>query len=170
MGFLCCTKKITDLLGVKPAPYISDSDTTILGPWYANLFLVERKKCLIFVNARTLLSFVVVNQTKRDIMQIDEMFRRHLFTRLRAESVNRETIKKIMEDYEMITLCKTADRGILGAMNDLVFRFRVHCEMEEGLAYIDMNKANKQAARTVMKLNNEYVWPQDMLRKIVSEP
>jgi len=52
-------------------------------------------------------------------------------------------------------------------MNELIFHFRVHCEMEEGLANIDMNKANTQAAGSIMKLNNEYIRPRDMLIKII---
>ena len=48
MSHLCCTKKIIDLLGVMPKQYETEDDTSVLGPWYANLFMVERKKCLIF--------------------------------------------------------------------------------------------------------------------------
>ena len=76
-------------------------------------------------------------------------------------------IARIMKDHEKITIYKTSDRRILGSMNELIFHFRVHCEMEEGLANIDMNKANTQAAGSIMKLNNEYIWPREMLRKII---
>lgn len=167
MGFLCCTKKIIDLLKIEPETYIPENDTSVLGSWYANLFLVERKKCLIFVNSRTLFSFVVINQTKKDIEQISNMFRRNLLKRLHAESISPDIIARIMKDHEKITICKTSDRRILGSMNELIFHFRVHCEMEEGLANIDMNKANTQAAGAILKLNNEYIWPRDMLRKII---
>lgn len=168
MGFLCCTKKITDLLKIVPETYIPDNDSTILGPWYVNLFLMERKKCLVFVNSRTLFSFIVINQTKKDIEQIGNMFRRNLLKRLQAESVSPEIVNRILKDYEKITLCKTSDRRVLGAMNEFIFHFRVICEMEEGLANIDMDKANSRAAGTVMKLINKYIWPREMLQKAIS--
>jgi len=167
LGFLCCTKKITDLLKIVPETYKPEDDTSVLGSWYANLFLVERKKCLIFVNSRTLFSFVVINQTKKDIEQISNMFKRNLLKRLHAESISPDIIARIMKDHEKITICKTSDRRILGSMNELIFHFRVHCEMEEGLAKIDMNKANTQAAGSIMKFNNEYIRPRDMLIKII---
>ena len=99
MGFLCCTKKITDLLKIVPETYKPEDDTSVLGSWYANLFLVERKKCLIFVNSRTLFSFVVINQTKKDIEQISNIFRRNLFKRLHVESISPDIIARIMKDH-----------------------------------------------------------------------
>jgi len=167
LGFLCCTKKIIDLLGVIPNQYEPENDTSVLGPWYANLFLVERKKCLIFVNSRTLFCFIVINQAKKDIEQISNMFRRNLLKRLHAESISPDIIARIMKDHEKITICKTSDRKILGSMNEFIFHFRVICEMEEGLANIDTDKVNTQIARNIMKLNNEYIRPRDMLIKII---
>jgi len=167
LGFLCCTKKIIDLLGVIPNQYEPENDTSVLGPWYANLFLVERKKCLIFVNSRTLFSFIVINQTKKDIKQIGDIFRRNLSARLWAESISHNLIDRIMEDHKKIILCKTSDRRVLGSMNEFIFHFRVICEMEEGFANIDIDKVNTQIARNIMKLNNEYIRPRDMLIKII---
>jgi len=168
MAYLCCTKKIIDLLNITPAPYIPDEDTSILGPWYANLFLVERKKCLIFVNSKTLFSFVTVNQAKKDIKQIGDIFRLNVSARLQAESISHDMIDRIMEDYKTIIICKTSDRKILGSMNELIFHFRVHCEMDEGLANIDMDDINTRIAGTIMRLNNEYIRPREVLKEITN--
>ncbi|MEI6153433.1 MAG: hypothetical protein WCQ90_05030 [Deltaproteobacteria bacterium] len=89
-------------------------------------------------------------------------------TVIQAESVGPEIVNRILKDYEKITLCKTSDRRVLGAMNEFIFHFRVICEMEEGLANIDMDKANSRAAGAVMKLNNKYIWPREMLQKAIS--
>lgn len=167
MGFLCCTKKITDLLKIVPETYKPEDDTSVLGSWYANLFLIERKKCLVFVNSRTLFCFTVINQAKKDIEQISNMFRRNLLKRLHAESISPDIIARIMKDHEKIRICKTSDRRTLGSMNEFIFHFRIICEMEEGLANIDIDKVNTQIAGTIMKLNNEYIRPRDMLIKII---
>ncbi len=164
MGYLCCTKKIIDILGITPQAYKPEDDHTILGPWYVNLFLMERKKCLIFVNSKTLFSFVVFNQAKKDIMQIGDIFRRNLQSRLRDESIREDTIEKIMEDYEKITICKTSDKSTLGSMNELTFQFKVCFYMEEKP---DIDDINKKLADIIMKLNKEYILPKEMLKKII---
>ncbi|HOT42043.1 MAG TPA: hypothetical protein PLJ17_07160 [Syntrophorhabdaceae bacterium] len=166
MSYLCCTKKIIDILGVPPNQYEPENDTSVLGPWYANIFLVNRKKCVIFVNSKTLFCFVVINQTKKDIKQITSIFRRNLMKRLHAESMSLDIIDRIMKDHEKITICKTYDRSILGAMNELTFHFRVICEMNEGLANMNIDETNTLLAGTIMRLNNEYIMPRETLVSI----
>jgi len=144
-----------------------DNDSTILGSWYANLFLIERKKCLIFVNSKTLFCFVVINQTKKDIEQIGNMFRRNLLKRLHAESISPDVIAQIMKDQEKITICKTSDRRILGSMNELIFHFRVICDMEEGLSNIDIDEVNNKLVGTILKLNGEFIIPRQMLNEVI---
>ena len=167
MAYLCCTKKIVDLLGITPVPSLPSDDTTVLGPWYTNLFFVERKKCLIFTNAKTLFSFVVINQTKKDLEHIGDIFRRELLKRLQAELIGDEAIPRIMRDCEKVTLCKTSDRKTLGSMNEFVFHFNVHCVMEEGLANLDVDKFNTLVAGTIMKLNGKYIRPREMLKEVI---
>ncbi|MCX8110333.1 MAG: hypothetical protein N3D15_03670, partial [Syntrophorhabdaceae bacterium] len=120
MGFLCCTRKIIELLNVKPEIYIPENDPSFLGPWYVNLFFIERKKCLIFVNSKTLFPFIVINQTKEEIEQIDHILRRNLLKRLHAESINTDIIARTIKDYEKTTICKTSNRSILGSMNEFI--------------------------------------------------
>ena len=167
MGHLCCTKKIIDMLYVTCGSCIPNEDESVLGPWYVNLFVIERKKCLIFVNSKTLFSFVVANQARKDVEHIDDMFRRNLLKRLHAESISPNIVARIMEDHKKITLCKTSDRRILGSMKELIFRFRVICEMEGGLANVDIDKANSEIAGTIMKFNSEYIRPADMLKNVI---
>jgi len=167
MGYLCCTKKIIDILGITCGQYVPDEDISLLGPWYANVFSFKRKKCLIFTNAKTLFSFVVINQTKKELKQIVNIFRRELLKRLQTEMIGDEVINKIMCDYEKVILCKTSDKRTLGSMNEFVFYFNVFCEMEEGPESCDINKFNGELGGKIMKLNGEYIIPREMLNEMI---
>ena len=65
---LRCTAKVIKLLGLKPGDLseikISES---LLGNWYVNLFVVDRRKTLLFMNEPTLLSFVIYGVRKNNI-------------------------------------------------------------------------------------------------------
>lgn len=60
MRILYCTQKLLKELNVLP---LSDpgevSSSEGLGNWYANLLRIERRKCLLFTNEKTLYSFLV---------------------------------------------------------------------------------------------------------------
>lgn len=169
MAYICCTKKIIDLLDIRPSTYTLDEDTGLLGPWYANLFFINRKKCLIFMNSKTLFSFVVVNLTKKDIKQIGNIFRNELLKRLQAESIEDEMIRRIMDSYEEITLCKTFDKRTLGSMNEFVFHFNFYYQIEEGSVCLDVDTFNTEVAGTIMKLNGKYIQPRKVLRELLDK-
>jgi hypothetical protein len=55
---LRCTLKVQKQLGLSPHDLseVKEPDS-LLGNWYSNIFMVDRRKTLIFMNERTLLSF-----------------------------------------------------------------------------------------------------------------
>ena len=57
---LRCTGKVLKGLGIKPNQLnnIKKPDS-ILGNWYVNITTINRRKILLFVNERTLLSFII---------------------------------------------------------------------------------------------------------------
>lgn len=60
MTLLHCTQKLLKELGTPPlvdTPAVTEG----LGNWYANLIRIDRKKCILFTNEKTLLSFLIQN-------------------------------------------------------------------------------------------------------------
>ncbi|EOK5742736.1 hypothetical protein ACM6WG_004276, partial [Vibrio vulnificus] len=73
---LRCTKKVQDALGLKPADLteVQDENFTI-GNWYVNLFTADRRKCLVFMEEKTLMSFVLVGYRKEHAKDIGKIFK-----------------------------------------------------------------------------------------------
>jgi len=60
-----CTAKVQKELSIKPSELVDAKESnTLLGDWYINLFTVDRRKTYIFVNEKTLLSFILVGVKK----------------------------------------------------------------------------------------------------------
>ena len=95
-----------------------------LGAWYANIFKIGRHKTLIFVNEKTLFSFVVMKVTKKDFLDFSSLFVENLTAALEVVNFNYAEIVSIKEECTAaIEITKTSDKKILGAMNEVVFHF-----------------------------------------------
>jgi hypothetical protein len=56
-----------------------------IGGWHSNLLHVERRKCVLFTNDKTLFSFFVPGLKKPEFNHFDELFRQYLFKSLLNE-------------------------------------------------------------------------------------
>ena len=61
-----CTKKLLHELGALGSKIPAEHPAGVLGPWHANLIRIERRKCILFTNDRTLYSFLVPGVKKTD--------------------------------------------------------------------------------------------------------
>lgn len=59
-----------------------DTSEGILGKWNATLFYMDRKKCWLFVNAKTAYSLVLINVKSADLGSIDDAFKDALYAQL----------------------------------------------------------------------------------------
>ena len=108
--------KILDLAvipGENPAPFTE---------WYAHLFILNRRKQLIFVETQTLFSFSVENVVCKDIRgNLLELFQKRLNRALYIEEVSAEGISKIMDiSSGEIKFAKTQNRKTIGVMNEFI--------------------------------------------------
>lgn len=131
----------TDLYGIKELD-------SILGNWYANIFTVDRRKTLIFMNERSLLSFIVYGMRKDNIANFKEYFHRGLRQLLLIENIGKEQIEEILAQYEMVELTKTDSRTVLGNLNDLVDMYKYLILYDGGLNECDLTSIIRQRNRT----------------------
>jgi hypothetical protein len=75
-----------------------------LGNWYCNIIRIDRKKCLLFTNEKTLYSFLLPNVLKKNITNIAEEFLINLSFNLQAEGFGLEVIRTVMQEYKGIGL------------------------------------------------------------------
>ncbi len=145
MPLIRCTQRLLKELGTPKAELVEKAqDPGLLGDWYATLFRVDRRKCILFTNAKTLYAFVVPAVRKDMLKALEEFFCTHLEQNLRAEGFPNETIRLVLDAHRELQIGKTKSRSILGSMNDYAYRFEYHVAWEGGLMYIDAIDVNKQ--------------------------
>lgn len=134
MPALHCTRKVLTELGLKSPALVEAGDDGLLGDWHVNLFRFDRRKCLIFVNERTLLSFIVCGVSRAQILAIDELFREAFRRTLASESLPPEIIERLLAEYQQIAVGSTGDRRVIGSSNNFVFHYTAMLEREGGVA------------------------------------
>jgi hypothetical protein len=150
MQYIRCTQKLLDELKVK-LPNERKVQFGFIGGWHTNLLRIERRKCVLFTNDRTLYSFFVPGLKKPEFHHFDELFRQYLFKSLMNEGFSQRQIERVLSEYLTIVYGKTNDRSVLGSMTDLSFQLEYHIKASGGLSYLDLVALNKQINRIPMK-------------------
>jgi hypothetical protein len=166
MRYLKCTKKVLDEIGIQTPAAIEprDNATEPLGDWCVNLLRIDRRKCLLFVNEKTLYSVIAIGLKKAHIQNIANVFRDILFGSLLDEGFSAEQAEKILTEYNEIALSKTTDRSVLASMNDLAFRYDVSILDEGGVDNCNIRRIMMQTNRTPMGAR-KYAFPIDLLKE-----
>jgi hypothetical protein len=121
-----------------------------LGPWHANLIRIERRKCILYTNDRTLYSFLVPGVKKKDVVDFRELFALHLKMNLSKEGFGPEDITKALEEYGEIAIAPTKSRSVLGSMNDLAYQADFLVTRADGLEKGDILTVNMMLNRIPM--------------------
>jgi hypothetical protein len=148
MQVIHCTKKLLIELGALGSKIPSEPATKFFGPWHANLIRIERRKCILFTNDRTLYSFLVPGFRKKD--DVHDLFLLNLSSNLAAESFGQGDILKALDEYREIAIAPTTNRSVLGSMNDLVSQVEFLISRAGGLENAEMLRANMMLNRVPM--------------------
>ena len=132
MSLIRCTKKLQKEMGLKSSELVDSEPTfSFLGSWHANLIYIDRRKCVLFVNDKTLFNFIVPDVNKKQIQQLDELFLSHLQGVMKSEGFSDNIVNKIVAEYKIIDYANTNNKRVLGSMNDLAFHYKLNI-LEEG--------------------------------------
>jgi len=142
---LRCTKKLLAVLGAgrvaEPGPTPDAED------WYANLLWFDRRKCLLLTHAATLFSIFEADVRAVDLRATHRLVTELVERELRREGLPRATFGNL-RSQELI-LAKTADRSVLGCMNDMAFLCEVAISDAGGLAHFDLGELNHALHRNI---------------------
>ena len=163
-----CTGKVQTFLKLKPADMqpIAPSDT-LLGDWYVNLLLIDRRKTLLFVNEKTASSFVLFGLKVRHIPDIHIMFLTGLNGFLRLQGVPAGAADAILSSYQDVSFTKTDSKQSLGIMNDLAFHYEHSIWYEHGYKYCDLDEIILRNNRIPFKCF-DYGQPITLLQGVVA--
>ena len=135
---LQCTKKLLAVVGAgrvaEPGPAPDAED------WYASLLWFDRRKCLLLTHAATLFSVFEPGVRAADLRATRRLVTELVERELRREGLRPATFGNL-RSQELI-LAKTADRSVLGCMNDMAFLCEVAISDAGGLAHCDLGELN----------------------------
>ena len=147
------TKAVRDLMGLKPADLTAEPVSEApLDTWYVNVFTVDRRKALIFMNERTLLTFVVIGVKKADFKPaaLHDRFINGMFNLLMREQFPPHQIERVMDDCFDYRFAKTDSRSSVCNMNLLVFYYQHVIAQEGGSAQCDLAQIFHDINRMIM--------------------
>jgi len=167
MRIIHCTKKLLKELG---DPSLQNPDTLVtgLGNWYCNLLRIDRKKCLLFTNEKTLYSFLIPRVKKENLRNIVDEFLFNLNMNLQAEGFALEIINKVMAEYKDIGFAKTGSKNVLGAMTQLAFESEyLILHRYKGIEKVRILEVNKSINRSLMR-GSRHLYPIEMLKEFLT--
>jgi Domain of unknown function (DUF6933) len=141
---LRCTRKLLVVIGspvADPAPALDPED------WYANLLWFDRRKCLLLTHAATLFTIFEADVTASSLRATRQLVTGLIGRELRHESLPAATFGDL-EQQEFL-LAKTADRSVLGCMNDMAFMCEHAIARAGGLARTDLAGLNRALRRNI---------------------
>ena len=164
MQLIRCTAKLRKEMGLKKEELWEDEPKfSYLGSWHANLIYIDGRKCILFVNDKTLFNFIVPDVSRTKIKNLNVMFKSFLQCVLSDAGFDASTKEKIDSEYDSISYAKTKSKSVLGSMNDLAFHYRFHIQDAGGVH-------GYAIPRIIRRLNKmpmgaiEYAYPIEALR------
>jgi len=89
MQLIRCTKKLQKEMGLKQSDLCAEEPRfSYLGSWHANLIHIDRRKCIVFVNDKTLFNFIAPDVSRAQIRELDKLFKNYLSSVIAAEGMS----------------------------------------------------------------------------------
>ena len=145
-----CTEKFAKEMGLRRKDLEDTDKKGFLGSWFAHLFRVERRKCLIFTNDQTLYSFVVPAFRRSQLVDLPALFAEHLLRSLELDDLEDYVRPRIEDKLEPLVVSRTNNPSVVGSMNDLRFMAEGAIEMGGGLEQFDAGRVGRRVNRTPM--------------------
>jgi hypothetical protein len=147
---LRCTKKLLDVIRpeqlAKPDP--EDED------WYANLLVLDRRKYLLLTHAGALFAIFEPDVRASDLRATKNLVVKPIERELLAESLPAGIFGDLRFDSDELLIAKTADRSVLGCMNDTAFLCDVAVADAGSLALTDVASLNHRLRRNINSARN----------------
>jgi hypothetical protein len=157
-----CTKKLLSELKVKPKSEESPKDS--FWRWHANVFHIERRKCVLVTNDSTLFTMFIPTLKKPDFQSFHLIFGQQLFKNLLHEKTPQHQIEAVLSECEDIQYERTNNRSVLGSMNDQRYQLEYFIHAEGGLAMTDIYALNHYVNKNILSAIG-YKNPIEMLRE-----
>jgi len=157
-----CTQKLLSELKTKPTNEENPRDP--FWSWHANIFHIERRKCVLVTNDITLFTMFIPALKKPDFQTFYFIFVQHLFKNLLHEEIPQSQIEIVLSECKEIQYKKTNNRSVLGSMNDQKYQLEYIIQAEGGLARTNIYELNHKLNRNILSAI-DYKYPIEMFAK-----
>jgi len=169
MPVIRMTQKLQKELGLKPADLTpSAQNDAPLAEWYANIFTLNRRKQVIFVERQSLFSFTLADVGRKDLRErLPELFEKGLARALFQEEASAEVIAGVTDVIRREWVVdKTLDRRTIGSMNEFV---RHHEYLfDDDRPSDDRDRSNRDMPmKAVQPGNLPYQFPAEMFARVI---
>ena len=168
-----CTNKVQDYLSLSQADLADTQDQTdtLLGPWYVNQLTIDRRKVFLFMNEKTLLSFITfgARKTKSLKHELASIFMQQFFQLLKLMELPLEKSSQIMDEYFQAEFRKTDSRTLLGHMNDLAQMYEHTICYQGGFTHCNLSEIIFNINQTPQR-NLGWRYSTDIAKEILANP
>jgi hypothetical protein len=146
-----CTKNVREILKIANSDLntIPEQSPDIIKFWYCNLFYLDRHKCLLYTQAKTLFSFIAEGGNA-EIRDFGKLFRSNASIALATEGVSEQNIQKLI-DNGPDRYAKADNRSVLGSMNDHIQTCKFYLKYEGGYNNLNFAELGRRLNMTPMK-------------------
>ena len=164
MQLISCTKKLEKEMGLKPYDLCTEEPRfSYLGSWHANLIHIDRRKCVLFVNDKTLFNFIVPDLSRAQIRELEKLFKSYLSCVIVDAGFPDPDRARILSEYDEVGYANTNSKSVLGSMNDLAFHYKYSIQEAGGVHSAAVPEIIRRLNRMPMGAL-KYVFPIDALR------
>lgn len=117
-----------------------------LTSWHVNLYMINRKKSIVFVNDRSLLCLILTGVRNTQYKKLSDIFRIQLHKYLTSEGLEDALIQAYINEGNKVTISGSSNRSVLGTMNEIMF---VTKEMSR--QFTDQQECNRWMNRVIYK-------------------
>lgn len=109
-----CTKKLSlKLKNVSKTPLL---ETSKIGSWHANLYLIDRRQCLMFCHDKTRFVLFMSGLKKNDFAALDFWFKDLYANTLLKMGYEPELIERALSEVDELQFDTCCDRSVQGTM------------------------------------------------------
>jgi hypothetical protein len=163
------TQKARDLHGRAPRLYAAPpaNDPPPLLGWYANVLHVDRRKCLLVMEATTFYSVFIPGVFKADLIDLAGLVRRHLAEVLAADGFTGPEIALVLGSGPD-SYMKTGSKRVLGCMVEQAFMADAIIEGDGGLAAVTAVSVSLALNKSILMPLKPYLYPREAMRAAVT--
>jgi hypothetical protein len=155
---LRCTARLLKLLGSRSGPLV-DADTGV-DDWYANVLMIERRKCLLLVHAETLFAVLGTDVRVKQFNDLGLYVATLVVDALASERLAGTALGPT--DAAGVRVAKTASRSVLGHLNEMALEVDHAIAASGGMRLADVAEVNRRLRRGLHGRDGDYVVPLEL--------